>query len=521
MSLDWKLTASRNDLLRELEKVNNSLAKQATKVQDLQKKVKDMNREAGKGARNRNKYLSDQISMLKSMAAGAISVAAAERLVTDELQRQKEINEEINQKRRSVAGTEDDVKTNLGKVSKENAERFVQDLRSIAADAKTDLRSVYGAGSSLLSATGGKQELTRNILTESAPLFANRPEQLEAFTGAIGDLAEIANVSSKQDIQRLIGLTLSAQQQARITQLGDFKTASQSIAAIAAVDSSGNPMRALNEGAAIFAAIGGSIKDPEGSLTRTAAAELATSLQELLPEKDVFDADGTVKRRGTGLQTFRERLDRVRGSVDLQRELLQGSATFERLSARGPIRPVLEQMIQTPGSAPYERLNRALEGVTIDEGFGKVVLDNIRNVGVGRTADLENAVLAAKEESMISREQDSLEAIADEAFKSAQREGYDPGFFGRSWHSATAFWMHRVGGMNRAEAEAYALESSPFTPIRLGEGYEKVDAHLGVQTLQQLDAQQEQIRILKEIAAEIKRNNAAGEAQVNAQREAK
>ena len=132
MALDWKLTASRNDLLRELEKVNNSLAKQASRVQDLQNKVKQSNREANRGARSRNKFLMEQINLLKGTAAGLLGVVSAERLITSELEHQKTLRRDALMARRSVAASESGVIINMGRATPQQADAMIRDLRQLA-----------------------------------------------------------------------------------------------------------------------------------------------------------------------------------------------------------------------------------------------------------------------------------------------------------------------------------------------------------------------------------------------------
>lgn len=527
MSLDWKLTASRNDLLRELEKVNNSLAKQAVKMQDLQNKVKQANREATSGARQQNRLLADQIGMLKSLASSSLSVLTVYRLTTQELQRQKDINDAIADRRKSLAGREDDVKTNLGKVSQQTADTFLKDMQRIASDARADQGAVYAASSNLLSASGGNQNLTRSILTQTAPMFRNRPEALNDFSGAIGDLAGLAgwkNPSATQ-IQQLIGLSLSTQQQGRITNVADLTKYMQSVAAGSNVDSSGDKIGSFRTSLALNAAVGSMIVDPEGALTKTGVAEVETALAELLPEKDVFRPDGSVKRRGTGLQTTMERFERLMSSEQLQRELIQGSPTMERLSARGPVLPVLRALVSDQNSEVYKRFQAAYTEISPDAEFATKLQTNLDTVGLGPTILAANQQRAAMEASAMTRPFDDLESTADKAFAAGMGEGgYDPGFAGRWWMSGQAFMGQRFYGMNRAEAQAYALENNPFSPLRLGG---QQDQMLGNQVLSQLEGRDDQVRVLRDISSKLDNLskldnvNAGAAAQVNAQREPK
>ncbi len=530
MSLDWKMTVSRNDLLRELEKVNNKLAKQYSTIQNLQGRVKQLNQEAGRGYKNQNKWITDQIRSIGSMAAGAVTFLGVQRQITAELARQKQINDSIAERRMSLAGREDDVKTNLGKVSTEVAQRFVTDLRGIAKDAQADLGSVYTAASSLLSASGGNQARTKNILAQTAPMFRNRPDALGQFSGAIGDLANFANIDDPQQITRLIGLALSAQQQGRITNIADLNKFVQSAAAGKNVDTSGDSVNAFRTSLALNAAISGMIADEEGAMTKTAAAEFETSLAELLPEKDVFRADGSIKRRGTGLTNTMDRWKRLIASPALQREFVQGSATFEKLSARGPILPVLQALAQNPESEVAKKFMAGFQEITPDEAFAKALQDNLDKVGLGPTTSLANRQKAAEDAAIVSRPLDDLESQVDKAFADAMGAGgHDPGLLGRTWANTEFFLRYRLYGQSRASAAADTLEG--LGPVRSmpGDGSEEFDRRiLGAQTVQELKAKDEQVSILRSIdqtMSDIKQNTANGaagaKAQINSQREPK
>lgn len=528
MPLNWKLTASRNDLLRELEKVQTKLAKQAVQLQDVTNKSKAANREAERGARKQVGYISDQISSLKGLAAGSLSLLGIQRQITAELQRQKTINDSIAERRKTLAAREDDVKTNLGKVSTQTAQAFITDLQKIARDANADLGAVYSGGSNLLSASGGNQVLSRNILSQTAPLFRNRPETLVDFSGGIGDLAALAGMDkpTEGNIRDLIGLALSTQQQGRITNVADLNKYIQSVAAGTNVDSSKDRIGAMRTSLALNAAVGAMVVDEDGSLTKTAVAEFETSLAQLLPEKDVVRPDGSILRKGTGLQTTMDRFERLLSSEQLQRELIVGSPTMERMSARGPILPVLQALARGGDAEVYKRFRSAYQEISPDGEFATKLQQNLDTVGLGSGSLMANAQRAAEEASIVQRDLDGLESTADKAFESAQGAGgYDPGFLGRSWISAQSFLGYRLYGQNRAEAMAYALENNPFRPIRMSTTYpDQADfdrRSLGEQTVKQLEAQDAQIQILREISAKLDQGNAGASAQVNAQREGK
>ncbi|MCA9222075.1 MAG: hypothetical protein KDA71_17220, partial [Planctomycetales bacterium] len=209
------------------------------------------------------------------------------------------------------------------------------------------------------------------------PLLRNKLAELPDFAGAVGDLASIVGADSQEEIRRTVGLVLTTQSQARIQSLDAFRNAAPALAAVATTDSGDDRIRALREGGALFAAIGGAIKDPEGALTKTATAEVATALQELLPEKDIKNVQGDTIRKGTGLQTLGERLARLQGDETLQREFLQGSDTFQKASFRGPIAPVVAELISRPDSEAAKRFQTAFTKVQDDPEIVNQMLRNL------------------------------------------------------------------------------------------------------------------------------------------------
>lgn len=306
------------------------------------------------------------VSQLRNMAAGYFSVHGMISLVNAGLEEQKRISQEINRVQMTAADAQAEVVKNLGNVSTEQASRFLKEVEGIAA--KTGAPSVapvYEAAAQTLSAVGDEQ-LTKSILSETIPLFKGKMAELPTFAGAVGDLANISGAKSESEIRRIVSLIMSSQKFSRGATLESFKNVAPAVAAVSAVDSSGNRIAAERQALALSGAISSAIADPEMALTKTATAEVATALAELLPEKDILDAEGKVKRAGTGMKTMLERLTAVQASPELQRRLFETGEGMQAASFRGPIKPVIQELMSSPNSPIAKKFREAFEAISDD-----------------------------------------------------------------------------------------------------------------------------------------------------------
>jgi hypothetical protein len=211
---------------------------------------------------------------LGSLVGGSLSVGAIVAQIRAALEEAKQLREDVLRKQMTVGEAQGETVKMLGTVSTPEASQFLESVERIGKEAGfQDTAMLYLAAADTLSATASDQQLTLAILKQAAPLFKNRPQQIKEFAGAVADLAKIEGSTSEEAIKGTVSEVLSITSQARITSLAAFTEAAG---------------RAVREAGAAFAAIGGSIKDPEGALTKTATSMLATQLERLLPEKDIL-----------------------------------------------------------------------------------------------------------------------------------------------------------------------------------------------------------------------------------------
>jgi hypothetical protein len=325
---------------------------------------------------------SEIIAMVSGLTLGVTSFTAIVNAVKEAKAESARLREEHARAQMDVAETQAESLKMLGPVSQQEAGQFLKRIEGIAAKEKMpDLKALYQAAADTLSSTGSDAEMTANILQALIPLSKSRPQELAPLAGAVADVSGIVGAKSADDIKRVVGMVLTTTGQSRITSLGAFKEAAAAMAGATAVDTGEDRTRAAREAGAAFAAIGGSIKDPDGALTKTATAALAVQLERLLPEKarQMVGEGGIEERReGTGYKTFDERLRAVQASRDLQLQFWQKLEGEKKASFRGPIEPVIRQLLEDSQSEISRRYDQAAKSISTDPAAYKQMVTNLR-----------------------------------------------------------------------------------------------------------------------------------------------
>jgi len=394
MAVIFKADSDFSKVLKDFERL------QAKNVQ-LEQKLKDVTKEVKTQGGGFKAVFEGGVGQLKAMIGGYASLQGAIALVNSGLAEQKRISQEINRVQMSAADAQAEVVKNLGNVSTEHATKFLKDVEEISKKSGApSVAPVYVAAAQTLSAVGDEQ-LTKSILEKTLPFFKSKPEELPTFAGAVGDLAKIAKASSPEEIERVVSLVLSSQKYSRGATLESFQNVAPAVAAVSAVDTGTDRIRSIKEGLAFSAAISSAIADPDLALTKTATAEVATALAELLPEKDVLDATGNVKRRGTGLKSMAERLSKVQSDPALQRRFFETGEGFQMASFRGPIAPVIKSLVSDPSSPIALAAKEAFAGISDNAQVARQVVTNLEKA----TPQLETAQLQRRAESKIESSQ--------------------------------------------------------------------------------------------------------------------
>lgn len=455
MAAKFEMTSDFSKVLADYEKLQSANVR-------LEQAVGKLVADSKKAETQTTGWFSGWKSELVGMVSGYFTLHAAIGMVTEAMAAQRRIAEEANRVQMTAADSQAEVIKNLGPVSTAHASAFLKSIDDIAKQAGApQIAPVYQSAASTLSAIGGNEELTKTILANSIPLFRNKMDQLPAFAGSVGDLVGIMGDETKQGVQKAIGLTLQTLQQSRITRLDAFQNAAPAIAAVAAVDTGADRGRAVSEGGALFAAIGGSIKDPEGSLTKTATAMVATKLEDLLPEKDLIGGEGEIRRKGTGLKTLSERMRAVQADPELQREFFFGiKDEFQKAGFRAPIMPVIEQLLKDPNSEAAKRYKEASRAIRPDEKVFAQVLQNLENATPQLVSTGEQRKAAGSVEAFQMQNQAARTAAAKQIMNQsmdASLRGIGDYFltYGSTW---SAFKMRTSDGQSPESAAAAILE---------------------------------------------------------------
>lgn len=354
-----KVQADYQKLQREVVKVKEENKKLTKASEDGSRKTQQGHQKTQTGLKATTLLLGVHATAVAALQRlWAANAAAAE----DYIQKAKQ----ASAKQAETGSAQADFVTNLGDVGGAEVSKRIEQFKGLQKQVGFPSQAEFFRAASELRSAVGDTDLTAAILSQTAPLFKTRPEQLAPTASAIGDLATIAGATSEDEIKQLIGLVLSTQGEARITSLSSFKNVAPAIAAGAVVDTGSDRIGAIKESAAAFAAVGAAIKDPEGSLTKGAIARLTTKLAELLPEKDVV-VGGEVVRVGTGLKTLDERLKAVQGSTGLQEEFFRGGDDFSPASFEGPVMPVIEDLLTNTAGEAARRYEAALRNITTDQ----------------------------------------------------------------------------------------------------------------------------------------------------------
>lgn len=353
MAVEFKFTGDGNQLAREYDKL-------VSKVDKLEKKNAQLAAKAQQADAAQKRSSASAASGVASAAAGVLkwaasyaSVTTAISLVNQGMEKQRRLAEESLQTQLRVAGSQAAVLKNIGDVSDDEANAFLYKLDEIRRDTQfASVVPLQQAASSILSATGGNQQLTLDILSAGAPLFGTDQDNLATFGSALGDVMKATGI---KDARQNAALMLGIQGQARFEELSAFKNVAPALAAADVVtggenETAADKLRDAREAAAAFAAIGSRAGDPDGTLTKTAAANLFANLRNV-----TRDAKAPAE-----VDTFKERLDYIRANPELQSEVLKSGF-------KGAIKPIIEEFISSPTSTTSQTFEDALSKIQASE----------------------------------------------------------------------------------------------------------------------------------------------------------
>jgi len=322
----------------------SDLARAYDKLFDKMEKLERQSRRAAAASRRQSRGIkaavSGQVAAVGRLAAGYLSVGSAIRIYQQHIENAKQVAEEARQTNLTLADSQAKVLKNIGNVSNSQAISFLESLKEINRESKFgDEKQINLAASSVLSATGGNTEKTLAILKEAAPFFRDQKDALADFSGA---MADVMKATQDPNARRTMALMLAIQGQSRFTDLSGFKNVAPALAAGSITGGGGDPLLITRQTAALFAAIGSRSGDVDGSLTKTAIANLGTKLQETV---------------GGDLTPF-ERLEQLR---DMVRQDQAVADRFVSGGFRGPMVPIIRELLESNQSTVSKMVESAFK----------------------------------------------------------------------------------------------------------------------------------------------------------------
>jgi hypothetical protein len=449
----------------DVEKSYRKLERENTKLRSDLDKVKrashDANAAGQKGMAGNIDLAGRLTKSIGAITASWFTATQAIAIYNAERRRQIELDNQAKSTQLTVAQAEAQLIKNFGDAPKSEIDSFIKSLEKVNQDTKFgNLAALLESSASTLSATGGNRQLTLGLLTEAASIFRDDPTQLPAFASALGDVAKINKAQSSDDFKRAMGMVLSTQGVARIENLKSFENVAPALASIANLDTTGNPMTATKEGAALFAALGGAIGDKQGAITKTGSISLASQLADFLPESDIIGAGGSVLQKGTGFKSLDQRITAIQNDVELQRQFFYGSESFKGATFPLEIAEAAKALLTNPDSsvARAYRDNQSL--IKPDVGLVDRLKTNLQTAGRQGLATAQAELDTKLEQFKLEDTEGSRRAFAREAYTGlAQRAVPGLGGFLRRGASQLWFEAQMEFGVDPAQAARSAYDS--------------------------------------------------------------
>ena len=263
----------------KLEENNQKLANESTR---RHKEANSVFQKIGNTARR-------QLTSVRNMVAGYVSLEGAINLVNRGMEEQNRLSEISRQTAISVADARASVIKNIGRASDEEVTDFFGKIAGIQKKLGFESQiPLLTASAPLLSATGGDRAKTLAILEEAGPFFRGASQELESFGGALADLMKNSGLNKLEDVKKATAFALAIQGQARFEKLGGFKEVAPALATFN-IASGGDEFEDARLGAAIFAAFGSKSGDKTGAQTKTAIEGLSVGLKRAVGHLDTVE----------------------------------------------------------------------------------------------------------------------------------------------------------------------------------------------------------------------------------------
>lgn len=401
------------------------------------------------GTKQEATFSTTAIAAVTQYAAAMISVGAATKLITDEMERQQQLRDSVAGAKASVSETRNVVIRNLGGASDATVQQVLQQNQQLASAINISERYVNLARADALSATGGDLAASLSAVSVASQYLRDKPENISLFTGALTDLAKATGTN---DAMVNLGFLSTIASQSRVVDPGQ-QAANIPRSVIGQLSFGATPQ----EAAALFSALTSGSADFSGATSGTSAIALAEQLSRF---------------EGAGPGTLGQRIRALQQNPDAAQAFL-ADASFEKISL-GPIR----QLLLDPNSAISKQFAANLGGLPNQTGLaaeGARALErlgvNPLNVSVDRTRALE----AAAERGLTGTPTAELTTAEIENLRSVINTSG-----GRPWETAAFFRLRQFGGfsVNEAIDEVQSQRAINRAELPAGAERDRFDANL-------------------------------------------
>ncbi len=325
------------------------------------------------------------------VGGGAGILLGTVKLITSEMERQREIQKEAESKQITLNSARMDINRNMSGASRESLGSVFKSVAAMAKEENIDEKYLASAMASALSSSGGNVDASLKAVRKAAQFLADKPEEIADFAGS---LLDVSDVTKTTDADINLGLVSA------VGGLSRVKDARQQAVNIPKALVGIQGMDATAEGAAaLFATLSNAGKDVMGASSGTAGISLAEQLRGFFKDKKL-DRPG---------QTMTQRIRALVKNKKLRDEFLEGASIEKQFLAP------MEQLLS--GQDVYSKYESMLKKIPKGEELKNLGQQAISN----RTVDPLEKVAATKRAYDSATGQ--LQTSNDDAVVATHREG--------------------------------------------------------------------------------------------------
>ena len=326
-SVNLQANARFNRLENAFARVQNRVISLETRNAKL---TSQLNKMGNVGARSTNSW----VSSVGRAATAYIGLSKGIDLAVRAFQRQMEIGERAAFADITLARADEELGNAMGDFSPAERQRLKALTRQTPRGfTEAQFTAVVSEALSQTSGeTPGRIDQAIDVSRAVAPLFQHRKEEAGAFAGAVIDVER--SVSGEATPQQLLALMATIRSQSALKTIESLKEFVPAAAAADVTSATGDRLEQLITMGAVFSAMTGRGGDTDGSIAKTAAANLAAVLREELPDFGNFTArlEAVAKDPKLATRLVPELMGRA-ATKPIAEEILRGGISFKEMTA--------------------------------------------------------------------------------------------------------------------------------------------------------------------------------------------